>query len=129
MRRREFITVICGAAAPWPFNAHAQRLIPVVGFATAGSRAVLQDPIAGFEAGLKAMGFVEGQNLAIEYRFAEGKLDRFPALISDLVQRKVAVLVVSSPQGALAAKRATRDPYRVFHWLRSDRDWPCTKHK
>jgi putative ABC transport system substrate-binding protein len=67
-----------------------------------------------FEAGLKEIGFVQGQNLALEYRFAEGKLDRFPALISDLVQRKVAVLVVSSPQGALAAKRATTEIPIVF---------------
>ncbi len=97
MRRREFIKIIAGSAAAWPFDAHAQGLVPIVGFATAGSRAN-QDPLAGFEAGLKEMGFVQGQNLALEYRFAEGKLDRFPALISDLVQRKVAVLVVNTPK-------------------------------
>jgi putative ABC transport system substrate-binding protein len=114
MRRREFIILLGGAAAAWPFDAHAQGLVPIVGFAASGSRAVLQDPIAGFEAGLKEMGFVQGQNLALEYRFAEGKFDRFPTLISDLVQRKVAVLVVSSPQGALAAKRATTEIPIVF---------------
>ena len=101
MRRRDFIKAIAGAAPPWPLAAHAQGLVPIVGFASSGSRAK-QDPIAGFEAGLKEMGLVQGQNLALEYRFAEGKLDRFPALISDLVQRKVAVLVVSTPQGDLA---------------------------
>jgi putative ABC transport system substrate-binding protein len=79
-----------------------------------GSRAILQDPIAAFEAGLKDVGIVQGQNLTLEYRFAEGKFDLFPALISDLVQRKVAVLVVSSPQGALAAKRATTEIPIVF---------------
>jgi len=63
---------------------------------------------------LEEMGFVEGQNLALDYRFAEGKLDRFPALISDLVQRKIAVLVVSTLQGALAAKRATIEIPIVF---------------
>jgi len=113
MRRREFITLVGGAAAAWPLNAGAQGSVPIVGFALSGSRAN-QDPLAGFEAGLKEMGFVEGQNLAVEYRFAEGKFDRFPALISDLVQRKVAVLVVSSPQGALAAKRATTEIPIVF---------------
>ena len=95
MRRREFVTLLGGAATAWPFDAHAQGLVPIVGVAASGSRAN-QSPIAGFEAGLKEMGFVQGQNLALEYRFAEGKLDRFPALISDLVQRKVAVLVVST---------------------------------
>jgi ABC-type uncharacterized transport system substrate-binding protein len=113
MRRRVFIKTIVASAAAWPFNALAQSLVPVVGFATSGSRAN-HDPIAGFEAGLKEMGFVEGQNLALEYRFAEGKFDRLSALISDLVQRKVAVLVVSTPQGALAAKRATTEIPIVF---------------
>ena len=113
MRRRQFIALLGGAAAAWPLNAGAQGSLPVVGFATSGSRAN-HDPIAGFEAGLKEMGFVEGQNLALEYRFAEGKFDRLPALISDLVQRKVAVLVVSTPQGALAAKRATTEIPIVF---------------
>ena len=87
MRRREFISLIGSAAATWPLNAGAQGSLPIVGFAISGSSAN-QDPIAGFEAGLKEMGFVQGQNLAVEYRFAEGKFDRFPALISDLVPRK-----------------------------------------
>jgi putative ABC transport system substrate-binding protein len=113
MRRRDFIKGIAGLAAAWPLAAHTQGLVPIVGFAVSGSRAN-QDPLAGFEAGLKQMGFVEGQNLALEYRFAEGKFDRFPTLISDLVQRKVAVLVVSSPQGVLAAKRATTEIPIVF---------------
>ena len=113
MRRRDFIKGIAGLAAAWPLAAHAQGLVPIVGFASSGSRAK-QDPIAGFEAGLKEMGFVQGQNLALEYRFAEGKLDRLRALISDLVQRKVAVLVVSTPQGVLAAKQATAEIPIVF---------------
>ena len=113
MRRRDFIKVTVGSATAWPLAARAQGLVPIVGFAVSGSRAN-QDPIVGFEAGLKEMGFVQGQNLALEYRFAEGKFDRFPALISDLVQRKIAVLVVSSPQGVLAAKRATTEIPIVF---------------
>jgi putative ABC transport system substrate-binding protein len=113
-RRREFITLLGGAAAAWPLNAGAQGSLPIVGVAVSGSREIMQDPIAAFEAGLKDIGFVRGQNLALEYRFAEGKFDRFPTLISDLIQRKVAVLVVSSPQGALAAKRATTEIPIVF---------------
>ena len=81
--------------------------MPIVGFAVSGSRSALRDDVAAFETGLKEMGFIEGQNLALEYRFAEGQFDRFPALVSDLIQRQVSVLVASSPQGALAAKRAT----------------------
>jgi putative ABC transport system substrate-binding protein len=112
MRRRDFFKG-AGSATVWPLATRAQGLVPIVGLVSSSSRAN-QDPIAGFEAGLKEMGFVQGQNLALEYRFAEGKLDRFPALISDLVQRKVAVLVVSTPQGALAARRATTEIPIVF---------------
>jgi len=64
MRRRDFIKAIAGAAPPWPLAAHAQGLVPIVGFASSGSRAK-QDPIAGFEAGLKGMGLVQGQNFAL----------------------------------------------------------------
>ncbi len=109
MRRREFITLLGGTAtAVWPLTARPQQpAMPVVGFMMAGSRAALRDEIAAFEAGLKEIGFIEGQNLALEYRFAEGRFDRFPAFASDLIQRQVSVLAASSPQGALAAKRAT----------------------
>ena len=108
MKRRAFITLLGGAAAAsWPPSARGQSSMPIVGFAVSGSRSALRDDVAAFETGLKEMGFVEGQNLALEYRFAEGQFDRFPALVSDLIQRQVSVLVASSPQGALAAKRAT----------------------
>jgi len=107
MRRRTFITLLGGAAAAWPLSARGQPLMPIVGFAVSGSRSALRDDVAAFETGLKEMGFIEGQNLALEYRFAEGQFDRFPALVSDLIQRQVSVLAVSSPQGALAAKKAT----------------------
>ena len=114
MRRREFITLL-GGVAMWPLTVHAQQpAMPVVGFMMAGSRAALRDEITAFEAGLKEMGFVEGQNLALEYRFAEGQFDRFPALASDLIHRQVSVIVASSPQGALAAKRATKTIPIVF---------------
>jgi len=105
MRRREFITLL-GGVAGWPPVAAGQTAVPIVGFMAAGSRTALRDELLAFEAGLKEMGF-EGQNLALEYRFAEGQFDRFPALASDLVHRQASVIAATSPQGALAAKRAT----------------------
>jgi putative ABC transport system substrate-binding protein len=114
MRRRDFINIIGGAAA-LPLAAQAQpTAMPLVGIMLSSSRATLRDEIVAFEAGLKEMGFIEGQNLALEYRFAEGQLNRFPAFASALVQRGVSVLVVSTPQGALAAKRATTTIPIVF---------------
>jgi putative ABC transport system substrate-binding protein len=115
MKRREFITLVGGAAIAWPFAARAQQAtMPRVGLMVAGSRGPLRQPIAAFHEGLKESGYVEGQNVAIEYRFAEGRFDRFPTLASDLVRRQVGVLVVSSNAGALAAKQATTTIPIVF---------------
>jgi len=114
MRRREFITLI-GAATAWPFAARAQQpAMPVVGFLGAGARGPLREQIAAFQEGLKESSYVEGQNVAVEYRFAEGQFDRFPALAAELVRRQVAVLFVASNAGALAAKQATRTIPIVF---------------
>jgi putative tryptophan/tyrosine transport system substrate-binding protein len=109
MRRREFIILFGGAAAAWPLAARAQQQpqMPVVGFMGGGSRASLHDALLAFEAGLKEMGFIEGQNLALEYHFADGQYERFPAFAADLVKRRVSVIAVSTPPGAFAAKRAT----------------------
>jgi len=114
MRRREFITLI-GAATAWPFAARAQQpAMPVVGFLGAGARGPLREQIAAFQEGLKESGYIEGHNVAVEYRFAEGQFDRFPALAAELVRRQVAVLFVASNAGALAAKQATRTIPIVF---------------
>src|SRR5215472_11592099 len=114
MRRRQFIAFL-GAAAAWPLTARAQQAaMPVLGFLSSGERGVLHQALAGFTDGLKETGYVEGQNVAIEYRFAEGQFDRFPALASDLVHRQVAVLVATSNSGAIAAKRATTSIPVVF---------------
>ena len=88
--------------------------MPVVGFLGAGARGPLRQQIAAFLEGLTESGYFEGQNVAVEYRFAEGQFDRFPAIASDLVRRQMAVLFVASNAGALAAKQATRTIPIVF---------------
>lgn len=108
MRRREFIKVIAASAATWPIAARAQQAaIPVVGFINASSARNYSRQLEAFLKGLGESGYVDGRNVAVEYRWAEDQYDRLPAMAADLVHRQVAVIVATSTTAALAAKAAT----------------------
>jgi ABC-type uncharacterized transport system substrate-binding protein len=128
LKRRELVALLGGAAA-MPFAARAQQgAMPVIGFISGGSRDTYVELLAPFRQGLKETGYVDGQTVAIESRWADGQLDRLPRLAADLVQRRIAVVVATGDSSSRAAKAASSTIPLVFLTRKSAQNvWRCSR--
>ena len=108
MRRREFIKLLGGAATAWPLAAWAQRpAMPIIGYLDSRSPEMMEDRLRSLRGGLKEVGYIEGENVTIVYRWAEDRTDRLPLLATELVGRSVAAIITGGPLSSFAAKAAT----------------------
>jgi putative ABC transport system substrate-binding protein len=107
MRRRTFLAFTASVATAWPFVARSQQMMPLIGFLGGADPVGYAVPIEALRAGFRDHGYVEGENIRIEYRWAEGRYERLPALAADLVSRKVSIIITQGTPAALAAKQAT----------------------
>src|SRR5215813_1894367 len=119
MKRRDFVTLVGGAAA-WPFAAHVQYAVPVIGYLNGASQSEFPHLLAGFRKGLTEAGYAEGRNVTLEYRYADGRYDRLPALAADLVSRNVSVIVATAGTPTIRAAKAATSKIPIVFVIGSD---------
>jgi putative ABC transport system substrate-binding protein len=131
MRRREFITLLGGTAVAWPLAARAQRpAMLVIGVLEFRSPGTTENLLRAFRQGMKETGYVEGENVALDYRWANNQIDRLPALAAELARRQVSVIYATTNVAAFAAKEATTNNPDCFHCQRRPgRAWSCRQSR